>query len=235
MLYYINMGIKGYEKLSLVDYDLKLSATIFFGGCNFRCPFCHNSSLVLNPNSVKDIPFCEIIEHLKKRRGIIDAVTFTGGEPTLFKELKAYIKQVKELGFLIKLDTNGSNPSVIKNLLDENLLDYIAMDIKNSLTKYPFTCGVQINIENIIKSIEIIMNSNIDYEFRTTLIKEHHLEEDIYDISNLLKGAKKMRLQKYIPSENCIDASLNEVRKEDALKYVSILKKTISDVSLRGY
>ena len=229
------MSIKGYEKLSLVDYDLKLSTTIFFGGCNFRCPFCHNSSLVINPNSSDDIPFEEILEHLKKRRGVIDAVTFSGGEPTLFKNLKEYIKQVKELGYLIKLDTNGSNPSVLKELLEENLLDYVAMDIKNSFEKYPLTCGVVVDVNNLKQSINLIMSSDVDYEFRTTLIKEHHNIEDIISISTLLNGAKKMRLQKYIPSVNCIDSTLHAVEKELAEKYILILKKTISDVNLRGY
>ena len=229
------MGIKGYEKLSLVDYDLKLSTTIFFGGCNFRCPFCHNSSLVIDPNQNSDISFDEIIDHLNKRKGVIDAVTFTGGEPTLFLELKDYIKKVKEMGFLVKLDTNGSNPSVIEELLKENLLDYIAMDIKNSLEKYSLTCGVYIGEENIKKSISLIMSSNIEYEFRTTLISEYHTIEDMFAISNLLKGAKKMRLQKFIPSENCINKNLSEIDINTASNYVSILKKTISDVSLRGY
>lgn len=229
------MGIKGYEKLSLVDYDLKLSTTIFFGGCNFRCPFCHNSSLVINPNQSDDIAFSEILEHLKKRRGVIDAVTFTGGEPTLFKDLKSYIKQVKELGFLVKLDTNGTSPYILKELLKENLLDYIAMDIKNSLEKYPMTVNGYVNLENICESIKIIMNSSINYEFRTTVIKEFHDVNDMLSIANLLKGAKKMRIQKFIPSENCIDKTLHEVDEITASNFVSILKKTISDVSLRGY
>lgn len=229
------MGIKGYEKLSLVDYDLKLSTTIFFGGCNFKCPFCHNSSLVINYGQSKDIPFEEILDHLRKRKGVIDAVTFTGGEPTLFKDLESYIRQVKEMGFLVKLDTNGSNPYIIKELLKKNLIDYIAMDIKNSLEKYSMTVGGYVNTNNIVKSIDIIMNSSIDYEFRTTVIKEFHDVNDMLSIANLLKGAKKMRIQKFVPSENCIDPSLHEVDEITASNYVSILKKTISDVSLRGY
>lgn len=229
------MKIKGYEKLSLVDYDLKISTTIFFGGCNFRCPFCHNSPLVLNPNVGDDIPFSEILDHLTKRKGMIDAVVFTGGEPTLVPNLKDLIKQVKELGFLIKLDTNGTNPDVVKDLIDEGLIDFVAMDIKNSLDKYDLTTGVKVNLDNIQKTINILMNSNIDYEFRTTVIKEFHTLTDIKKISILLKGAKKMRIQKFIASENCINSHLNVVDREEAILFVNELKKTISDVSLRGY
>lgn len=229
------MKIKGYEKLSLVDYDLKIATTIFFGGCNFRCPFCHNSSLVLNPNVGDDIPFEEILDHLQKRKGMIDAVVFTGGEPTLVLNLKHLIRQVKQLGYLIKLDTNGTNPDVLSDLIEEGLIDYVAMDIKNSLDKYNLTCGVNVNLDNIQKSINLLINSNINYEFRTTVIKEYHTLEDMNKISILLKGAKKMRIQKFIASENCINPHLNEIDIEEANSFVNILKKTISDVSLRGY
>lgn len=229
------MKIKGYEKLSLVDYDLKVATTIFFGGCNFRCPFCHNSSLVLNPNEGVDIPFEEILEHLKKRIGMIDAVVFTGGEPTLVPTLKDLIKQVKELGYLVKLDTNGTNPIVLKELINLGIIDFIAMDIKNSLNKYNLTCGLKVPLENIQESIKIIMDSNVDYEFRTTIVDEFHTVEDMIDISILLEGAKKMRIQKFIPSENCINPNLHEVDLTKAKSFVEKLKKTISDVSLRGY
>lgn len=229
------MKIKGYEKLSLVDYDLKISTTIFFGGCNFRCPFCHNSSLVISPNDSPDIKKEEILDHLRKRRGMIDAVVITGGEPTLEPNLKQFIREIKDMGYLVKLDTNGTNPNVLKDLVESNLIDYVAMDIKNSEAKYSLTTGVKVNFSNIKQSIDYLINSNIDYEFRTTVISEFHTLEDFVDISILLKGAKKMRIQKFIASENCINPDLHEVDEKLANEFVKELKKTISDVSLRGY
>jgi pyruvate formate lyase activating enzyme len=229
------MDFVGLEKFSLVDYEGKISATLFFKGCNFKCPFCHNSSLVYLNDGSQAIPFSDILDFLKKRRGIIDAVVISGGEATLMDDLKDKIKQIKELGYLIKLDTNGTTPEVLEDLIKSNLIDYVAMDIKNSFDKYDLTAGVKVNIENIKKSISIIINSDIAHEFRTTLVKEFHTLEDIKNIASMLKYAKKYRLQKFVLNENCINKDLHEVDINTAKLYLEEIKKTINDSSLRGY
>ncbi len=200
-----------------------------------RCPFCHNSSLVLNPNSAPDIPFEEVYDYLKLRKNVVDAVVFTGGEPTLIPDLQKTIMKVKELGYKVKLDTNGTNPNVVKELIENNLVDYIAMDIKNSFTKYDFTSGTKINQDKIKESIDLIMSSGVDYEFRTTIIKGHHTLEDMKEIAQMINGAKKYRLQKFTDRGTCILEGLSEIPKDEASSWVEELKKTISDVSLRGY
>ena len=227
------MEFVGIDKFSLLDYDEKVSIVLFSPACNFRCPFCHNGESVLNSNT--PILFEEILEYLKSRVGLIDAVVFTGGEPTLMPELKERIKAVKELGFLIKLDTNGTNPKVIEELLNEGLLDYIAMDIKNSESMYLETAGcLQINMGNIKKSIKIIENSGVNYEFRTTLVKEFHTEKSIREMADLVKGAKHLYLQKFVDREGVIKKGLHEVSFEEANKFREILSEVVP-TELRGY
>ncbi len=180
----------GLEKLSLVDYDGKLACTLFTEGCNFSCPFCHNRNLA-EATFNKAIPFDEILTFLKERVNKLEGVVITGGEPTLMNDLPQKILAIKKLGFLIKLDTNGYKPDVLSYLIDNKLIDYIAMDIKNSLENYHQITGIlNINTNNILKSIKLIQESGIDYEFRTTLVKEFHTIEDIKKISKLLKGSK---------------------------------------------
>ncbi|MEA5061404.1 MAG: anaerobic ribonucleoside-triphosphate reductase activating protein [Erysipelotrichaceae bacterium] len=227
----------GMEKLSLVDYDDKISCVLFKPGCNFACPFCHNSPLVIDAKENIEIPFETILNYLTKRKGSIDAVVISGGEPTLDPELKNEIIAIKKLGFLIKLDTNGTNPKLIKELIDDRLIDYVAMDIKNSPKKYPLTAGVKtIDFSKIEKSIRLLMTSNIDYEFRTTLVNEFHDEESINEMGKLLLGAKRMYLQLFKDRGTNIASNLHEVTKEKALVYKSILVKyNINKVELRGY
>ena len=231
----INNKFVGIEKLSLVDYEGKLACTLFTNGCNFKCPFCHNSSLVIKDN-YSYIEDEEILSYLQKRTKQLDAVVITGGEPTLMPNLIEKIKEIKKLGYLVKLDTNGSNPEIIKQLVENKLIDYIAMDIKNSLNKYNITTGIEnINIDKIKQSIEYIMNCGIDYEFRTTLVKEFHNENDIKEISLLIKGAKKYFLQCFVDRGECIKENLHKVDKEKALYFKSLLKESIKNVNLRGY
>ena len=228
--------ICGFNKLTMVDYDGKMSATIFLGACNFRCPFCHNSSLVLDPNDNDKVSFSEIYDYLKRRKGILEAVCITGGEPTLYPDLKEMIVKIKELGYLVKLDTNGTNPGIVKELYKEGLIDYVAMDIKNSFTKYPITTGKKsIDNEPIKESIEFLINSGIDYEFRTTLVKELHTIDDMKEIALMIKGAKRYYLQKFVDNGACIVGGLHHVELEDAKEMVEILKKDIDFVALRGY
>ena len=230
------MAIVGIDKLSLLDYEDKVSVVLFSQACNMRCPFCHNGDAVLGASKEDEIDFNEILEFLKTRKGLIDAVVFSGGEPTMEQDLKVKIKAVRDLGFLIKLDTNGTNPEIVENLLDEGLLDYVAMDIKNCPNLYAETCGLKfINVENIKKSISIIMSKAPDYEFRTTLVKEFHERMDYEAFLNLIKGAKRLFLQKFVDREGCIKKGLHEVSIEEANKLRDYLITGIKEVTLRGY
>ncbi len=230
------MAIVGIDKLSLLDYEDKVSVVLFSQACNMRCPFCHNGAAILGASKEDELDFNEILEFLKTRKGLIDAVVFTGGEPTMEPDLKVKIKAVRDLGFLIKLDTNGTNPEIVESLLDEGLIDYVAMDIKNCPNLYAETCGLKfINVENIKKSISIIMAKAPDYEFRTTLVKEFHERMDYEAFLNLIKGAKKLFLQKFVDRDGCIQKGLHEVSIEEANKLRDYLATGILEVTLRGY
>ena len=230
------MAIVGIDKLSLLDYEDKVSVVLFSQACNMRCPFCHNGVAILGASKEDELDFNEILEFLKTRKGLIDAVVFTGGEPTMEPDLKVKIKAVRDLGFLIKLDTNGTNPKIVESLLDEGLIDYVAMDIKNCPNLYAETCGLKfINVENIKKSISIIMAKAPDYEFRTTLVKEFHERMDYEAFLSLIKGAKKLFLQKFVDREGCIQKGLHEVSIEEANKLRDYLATGILEVTLRGY
>lgn len=227
------MDFVGLDKFSLLDYDEMISIVLFAPKCNFRCPFCHNIKNVVDSNY--RIPFKEIIEYLKDRKNVIDAVVISGGEPTLMDDLYDKIKEIKNIGYKIKLDTNGTNPNVVKKLIDDKLIDYVAMDIKSSLDNYHLLTGVNRDFSSVKETIELLKQNKIDYEFRTTLIDEYHDENDIEKISLLLKGAKKLYLQKFVMSDDVINKSLHPVSEEKANKFKSILKQYIDKVELRGY
>ena len=229
------MAIVGIDKLSLLDYEDKVSIVLFSQACNFRCPFCHNGESVLNAQS--ELDFDEILAYLKTRTGLVDAVVFSGGEPTLEPDLEVKIKSVKSLGFLIKLDTNGTNPVLLEKLIDEGLIDYVAMDIKNSPSLYAKTSGVtNVNLDSIRKSISIIMKKAPDYEFRTTLVNEFHEHMDYDAFFELIKGAKRLYLQKFVDREGCIKKGLHDVDELEATKLRDyLLSKGLDFVTLRGY
>jgi len=230
------MKILGLEKMSLVDYDGLVAATVFTGGCNFLCPFCHNSPLVLDFKSLPTIPEEDIISYLKKRRGVLDGVCVSGGEPTLQKDLPLFIEKIKELGFKVKLDTNGTNPDLIKTLNENGLVDYFAMDIKNDRAEYAKIIGFdKYDTANVEKSVQYFLSGNADYEFRTTLIKEFHTENNIVAIGEWIQNANKYFLQKFIDRGSCIKSSLSAVDDKTALSFLQILTKTIPNVNLRGY
>ena len=237
MEYYSNntvMAIVGIDKLSLLDYEDKVACVLFTKNCNFRCQFCHNGESVLE--ATEALSFADILAYLKTRIGLIDAVVFSGGEPTLEEDLEVKIKEVKNLGFLIKLDTNGTNPELLEKLLDEGLIDYVAMDIKNSPSLYAETAGVKnVNLDNIEKSVSIIMKKAPDYEFRTTLVKEFHERMDYDSFLSLIKGCKKLFLQKFVDREGCIVKGLHELDIIEANKLKDYLSKEIPSVTLRGY
>jgi len=195
------MEIKGVIDVSFVDWDGKLSSVIFLPNCNFRCPFCHNVNLVLDPEKLETIPFGYVEEQLENQRGWIDGVCITGGEPTLHKDLPELCSRLKKMEFLVKLDTNGTNPSMLKELVDRRLVDYVAMDIKAPLTveKYSKATGVNAEklLEKVKESINLLLGSSMDYEFRTTVVPTLHDEECIKQICYSLKGCRKYVLQKF--------------------------------------
>lgn len=226
------MNIAGVQKVTLLDYPGKVACEIFTQGCNFECPFCQNSSLIPITNT-GEFSEEEIFEYLNLRKNILDGVVITGGEPTVQKDLKGFIKKIKDLGLLVKLDTNGGNPKVLQELIDEDLVDYVAMDIKNIFNKYNITAGKKINLDNIKKSIEILKASKIDYEFRTTIIKEMHSLDDIISICKLV-GDAKYYLQNFEDSENVLDHSLHGFSREELLFIDKYLKDLFPNVEIRA-
>ena len=226
------MKIAGYEKLSLQDYPNHMSCIIFTQGCNLRCPFCQNSTLI-PIESENLISEKEILDYLTLRKNVINGLTISGGEPTLQADLKEFIIKVKELGLEVKLDTNGMNYNILKELIDNKLVDYVAMDIKNSFDKYAKTSGLEkVNLENIKKSIELLKQKKVDYEFRTTIISEHHTLQDIFEIIKLI-GDSKYYLQNFKNSAYVIDKTLTEVAEEKLILWNQILKK-YANVYIRG-
>ena len=227
------MKIAGFDKLSLLNYPDKVSATIFTNGCNFLCPYCQNSALVLDTKENELIPEEEVLSYLKERKKLLDGVCIAGGEPTIQKDLKEFIRKVKDLGLSVKLDTNGSNPEVIKELLDEHLIDYIAMDIKTVFSKYSEVANRNVDIDALRSSIELIKNSNIDYEFRTTVVKAFVSYEDLVFILDYL-NCKKYYLQKFEDRQSNIVYHL-EAYSDDELKEIySKLKEKYDFIKIRG-
>ena len=228
------MKIVGLEKLSLVDFDGYAACTVFTGGCNFRCPFCHNGPLVLGVGALEEYSQDEIFAYLKKRAGILEGVVITGGEPTLQKDLDVFIAKVKELGFKVKLDSNGTAPAVLQNLIDKGLVDYIAMDIKSSKEGYPVATGVPFD-SKIEESVKILLQGKVPYEFRTTLVHGLINEYDIRQMAKWVKGAQKFVFQRFVDREGCIEKGLQEMDKATALCYVKIFAEEGINAVLRNY
>ena len=220
----------------MVDFDGKIACTVFTGGCNFRCPFCHNALLVTELDGSCVIPEEEVLAFLGKRRGLLDGVCVTGGEPLMNRDIGEFLQKVKALGFKVKLDTNGTNPDLLKELVAANLVDYVAMDVKNSPEKYALTVGLEtLDFAPVEESIKFLLGGAVDYEFRTTLIGEFHKKNNIENIALWLKGAKKFFFQKYKDSDNCIEHGFTEVPQKTAEEYLSVMKNTVKYAALRGY
>ena len=220
--------------MTLLDFPGKVACTVFLGGCNFRCPFCHNAGLVLgsNPESYTEE---EILSYLEKRKGLLDGVCFTGGEPTLRGDLLPFIEKVKALGFAVKLDTNGTNPALLKELLDRELVDYVAMDIKNSFEKYPLSCGLDsMELDPIKESSALLIGGSTDFEFRTTIVKELHTVEDIEALTLKIKGAKKYFLQSFVDSGDLLAQGYSAHDTEVLKEMLSAAQKNIPEAALRG-
>ena len=205
----MSFKLAGLQKTTFIDYPEKIACIVFTQGCNFRCGYCHNPELFENKEPVLSVP--AFFEFLNKRKGKLDGVVITGGEPTLHgKDLIEFIKEVKSLGFLVKLDTNGTHPDVLQELLNENLLDYIAMDIKAPLAKYRTITQTDIDTKIIKKSIDMIMNSGVDYEFRTTIVKSQLSVEDLRQIGELIQGAKRYYMQKFLATKILDETLMSE-------------------------
>lgn len=236
------MLICGLNKTTLLDYPGCVAATVFTGGCNFRCPFCQNSGLVLEPSAEKSISEEEILIFLKKRRNVLKGVCITGGEPTLQADLPDFIRQVKELGYRVKLDTNGYRPEVLKKLLEKGFLDYVAMDIKNCPGKYSKTAGMDdtgsgFDLGKINNSIELLLGSGIKYEFRTTVVKELHTLEDMIRIGEWLRGCQAYFLQKFQDNGNNLCEGYHEPDEEmmrEMQRALSRMPGLEGRVTLRG-
>lgn len=228
------MNIKGFTKTTLLDFPGEIASTIFTGGCNFNCPYCHNADLVINHNLMDSLPEENILSHIKKRCGIINCICISGGEPTLQHDLLDFMRKLKELPLKIKLDTNGSNPHIIQEAYENNLIDYIAMDIKNSKDKYSITSGTKISLANIERSVEYIRSCGIDYEFRTTIIKELHTLDDITQIGKWLKESKKYYLQQFVESDKQIKKGFTAHTPDTLEKFKNTLEPYFEVVSIRG-
>lgn len=229
------MKIGGLHKVSLIDYPGKISAIIFTQGCNFRCAYCHNPELVDPKLFEPPMPHEEIFNFLDKRRGKLDALVVTGGEPTLQPNLIPFLKRVKEMGYLIKIDTNGALPEILENLIVQRHADYIAMDIKAPWEKYSRVTRAEVDVARIKRSIDLVTQSGIPCEFRTTLVRSLLEQEDIRKIGGLIKGAKRFVLQKFVPSKtlsaNFLQESTYTDRELEAFK--KELESDIEDVVIR--
>ncbi len=227
--------MNGMQRTSFIDYPGKIVSTVFFGGCNFRCPYCHNSDLVFN----RDLPQIGeniLLEHLENRRGKLDGICITGGEPTLHPDLPEFIRHVKERGFLVKLDSNGTNPEMLEELFGENLVDYIAMDIKAPKEKYSGVVKVNVNTNTIQRSIDLIREMAPDYEFRTTLVRELTDEEDLIAIGEWIKGSKRYALQQFRPNKpldpKCMEC--REYTREEMERFARRLSLYFDEVLIRA-
>ena len=228
--------IGGFQKTSLLDYPGKIACIVFTQMCNFRCGYCHNPEL----NDIKKvneevIDVNTFFEFLEKRKGKLDGVVITGGEPTLQKGIYQFIFEIKNMGFCVKLDSNGSNPEILKNLIDDKLVDYVAMDIKAPMCKYHDVIKTKIPLDNIYQSIQILLENKVDYEFRTTVVKEQLTFEDFEKIGGMIKGAKKYYLQKFVPSKTLDETFMNysTYTDEEFQKIKDILKDKVEFVDVR--
>ena len=228
------MFISGLQKLTLLDFPGRLAATVFLGGCNFRCPFCHNATLVLSPGECEKISEDEFFEFLKSRKGKLTGVCITGGEPTLYPTLKEFIKKIKDMSFSVKLDTNGTNPTLLSELIEEGLIDYVAMDIKNAPDKYQVTVGTDVDIDRINRSVEILLSEKVDYEFRTTVVRELHKPDDFRAISEWINGAKRYFLQTFEDSGDLIGSGFSAYSREETEAILKAILPNVPNAQIRS-
>ena len=226
------MKIKGLQKLTLLDYPGELAAIVFFGGCNFKCPFCHNGSLVLG--TAPDIDLEELFAFLESRKGRLGAVVISGGEPTIYPDLPEFIRRVRALGYKIKLDTNGTNPDMLISLVEGGLVDYVAMDIKNSPELYAATAGARVDMEKIKRSAEFLLLGRVEYEFRTTLVRPLHTREGMIKIAEWIAGAQRYFLQSYKHTEDVISAGLEAHDTKTVAEFLELVLPYVPNAQIRG-
>ena len=228
------MDIHGLQKMTLLDYPGKVACTVFLGGCDFRCPFCHNGELVEDPGPAQ-MDEAGLLEFLRRRRGLLDGVCITGGEPLLRPDLAGPLKAIKDLGFLVKLDTNGTHPHRLRELVEAGLVDYVAMDVKNSPERYAETVGLEkLDLAPIRESVDYLLSGAVDYEFRTTVVKQFHDEGSFRAIGLWLAGAKRYFLQSVVDRDTVLRAGLTPCSKEELEGFVRLLKADVPQVELRG-
>lgn len=229
------MRICGFNKTTLLDYPGKVASTIFLGGCNFRCPFCQNSALVVRPDGEPEYTQEEILAFLQKRKGILDGVCVSGGEPTLSEELPDFLGKIKRLGYSVKLDTNGSRPGMVKMLAKEGLIDKAAMDIKACPDNYQALTGLKNqDMHPVMETVDFLIEGSLEYEFRTTVVRELHSERDFREIGQWLKGAKEYYLQAYKDSDGVLRPGFGSYTRKELEGFRDILLQTIPLVGIRG-
>ena len=228
------MKIHGLQKMTLLDFPGHVACTVFTGGCDMRCPFCHNYELV-DGSAPPIMEEEELFSFLEKRRGLLDGVAFTGGEPCLQKNLPDLMKRVKQMGYSIKLDTNGNHPDMLRRMMEEGLLDYVAMDIKNSPDKYALTAGLhQIDMGPIRESVKMLMEGPVNYEFRTTCVAQFHEEEDFVKIGEWLEGAKAYFLQSFTDRDSVPFGNLTAPTREEIYTFCRTVQRFIPNTHVRG-
>ena len=228
------MKIQGLQKMTLLDYPGRVACTVFLGGCDFRCPFCHNYELVEGsmPETVSEDEFFAFLD---KRHGLLDGVAITGGEPCLRRDLPEFIAKIRDAGFSVKLDTNGNSPTMLRHLVDEGLVDYVAMDVKNSPAKYAETIGLrEFDLGPICESIALLLQGDVSYEFRTTVIREFHEAHDFEEIGELIKGAERYFLQPFADRETVPDRSLSAPDPDNLREFREIAARFVKHAEIRG-
>lgn len=228
------MKLYGLQKLTLLDFPDRMACTVFTGGCNLRCPFCHNSVLVF-PADAPTIDEEEFFAFLKKRAGVLDGVAVTGGEPLLTEDIFPFLRRIREMGFAVKLDTNGSFPHRLRRIVEEGLADYVAMDVKNCPDKYALTCGLPaFDLSKVQQSMDLLMSGTLPYEFRTTVVREFHTREDMEAIGRWIAGAKNYYLQNFVDSGACIRDGLSAVDPQELRLFESLVRKYVQNAQIRG-
>lgn len=229
------MYLCGLQKLAMVDYPGKLAATVFTGGCNLRCPFCHNALLVTRLNETPELDEEAVLSFLATRTKLLDGVVLSGGEPLLQPDAADFLRKIRQMGFAVKLDTNGFFPDRLSAILEEGLVDYVAMDIKNAPEKYPITCGIPgLDTAPVAESVKLLRQSGVDFEFRTTLVREFHTPEDLLAIGRWLEGSPRYFLQAFVDSGNLVGSGCSPFTPQEMRDFTLLLRPFFREVSLRG-
>lgn len=229
------MYLCGLQKLAMVDYPGKLAATVFTGGCNLRCPFCHNALLVTRLDETPELGEEAVLSFLATRTKLLDGVVLSGGEPLLQPDAADFLRKIRQMGFAVKLDTNGFFPHRLSAILEEGLVDYVAMDIKNAPEKYPITCGIPgLDTAPVAESVKLLRQSGVDFEFRTTLVREFHTPEDLLAIGRWLEGSPRYFLQAFVDSGNLVGSGCSPFTPQEMRDFTLLLRPFFREVSLRG-